>query len=91
MITRLEEQVVTDDAGARLDVQVIREPEQRLIVLRVIEVEYVLVVDRDVADHRTGGLEIRIARHTRSVAWRSRLRCSRRKQKDQGEDWREQS
>src|SRR5262249_33351420 len=50
-LTGLEEQVVAYRARARLEVQFVGEPEDAVVVLRVAEIEDVLVVDLDRSDH----------------------------------------
>ena len=49
-------------AKARLPVQPIGEPEQPVVILRILEVEDVLVVDEDLADYGLRGLEL-LVRH----------------------------
>ena len=47
--------------------QVIREPEQLDVVLRVIEVEDVLVVDQDLSDHGAGSFQLSLGRNARRL------------------------
>src|SRR6266480_3235738 len=68
---RSEQQLVADDRLSGSAVQVVREPEQLDVVLRVLEIEDVLVVDQDLTDHRTGALELRIGRNARRLPGRA--------------------
>src|SRR5207244_12614136 len=55
-----EQELLADDVLAGPLVQVIREPEELHIVLRILEVEHVLVVDHDLPDRGARGLELGI-------------------------------
>ena len=55
-----EQELLADDVLAGPLVQVIRKPEELHVVLRILEVEHVLVVDHDLPDRGARGLELGI-------------------------------
>src|ERR1700724_2136423 len=62
-----EQELLGDGALRGSAVQVVREPEQLDVVLRVIEVEHVLVVDQDLTDHGAGSLQLSLGRNARRL------------------------
>ncbi len=57
-LAALERQRPADDAGIGDDVQPVREAEESVVLLRVVEVEDVPGVDADLADRGSGGFEL---------------------------------